>query len=75
MAVSLPASTDRARSMPAWMALACRAGFEGFMGSCGEPAQSLTLPPRPSVPPDPGRMTAIAAEYGLDILGPPGIPS
>ena len=40
-----------------------------------EPAQSRTLPPRPSVPPDPGRMTAIAAEYGLDILGPPGIPS
>jgi len=51
------------------------AGFEGFMRSCAEPAQSLTLPPRPSVPPDPGRMTAIAAEYGLDILGPPGIPS
>lgn len=51
------------------------AGFEGFMRACAEPAQSLTLPPPPKAPRDPRQMTAIAAEYGIDILGPPGIPS
>ena len=51
------------------------AGFESFMRSCSEPAQSLTLPPPPSKPPDVERLAAIAAEHGIDILGPPGIPS
>jgi quercetin dioxygenase-like cupin family protein len=50
------------------------AGFEDFMRTCAEPAQSLTLPPPASAPPDPGQLAAIAAEYGLEILGPPGIP-
>lgn len=50
------------------------AGFEAFMRTCAEPAQSLTLPP-PSEPPDLQQMTAIASQYGIDILGPPGIPS
>ena len=49
--------------------------FEAFMRYCAEPAQSLTLPPPPAVPPDPGRMAALAAGYGLEILGPPGIPA
>ena len=51
------------------------AGFESFMRSCSEPAQTLTLPPPPSAPPDVERLTAIAAEHGIEILGPPGIPS
>src|ERR1700694_913747 len=51
------------------------AGFERFMRAAGEPAQSLTLPPPPSEPPDPARLAAGAAEYGIEILGPPGIPS
>lgn len=50
------------------------AGFEAFMRTCAEPAQSLALPP-PSEPPDLQQMTAIASQYGIDILGPPGIPS
>lgn len=50
------------------------AGFEAFMRTCAEPAQSLTVPP-PGEPPDLAHMTAIAAQYGIDILGPPGIPS
>ena len=51
------------------------AGFENFMRALSEPAQTLTLPPAASQPPDPERMMATAAEYGIDILGPPGIPS
>src|SRR5213596_432229 len=51
------------------------AGFERFMRALSEPAQTLTLPPTTSQPPRPEHMTAIATEYGIDILGPPGIPS
>ena len=49
--------------------------FEAFMLTCAEPAPSLTLPPPPSSPPDPAQIAALAAEYGIDILGPPGIPA
>ena len=51
------------------------AGFENFMRALSEPAQTLTLPPATSEPPDPERMMALAAQYGIEILGPPGIPS
>lgn len=51
------------------------AGFESFMRSSAEPARALTLPPPPSEAPDPERLGALAAEYGIEILGPPGIPS
>jgi quercetin dioxygenase-like cupin family protein len=51
------------------------AGFEAFVRTAGEPARSLTLPPPPSQPPDPAKLAAIAAEYGIEILGPPGIPT
>lgn len=50
------------------------AGFENFMRRLAEPARTRSLPPAASQPPDPARMTAIAAEYGIEILGPPGIP-
>ena len=49
-------------------------GFEGFTRTVGEPAKALTLPPPPDGPPDFARLTAVAAEYGIEILGPPGIP-
>ena len=49
--------------------------FEGFMRAAGEPAPSMTIPPPPSEPPDLGALSALAAEYGIEILGPPGIPS
>ena len=50
-------------------------GFEAFMRTCAEPAHSLTLPPPPASPPDLAQIAAIAAEYGIEIVGPPGIPS
>ena len=51
------------------------AGFESFVRTLSEPAQALTLPPASVEPPAPERMMGVAAEYGLEILGPPGIPS
>jgi quercetin dioxygenase-like cupin family protein len=51
------------------------AGFESFMRTLSEPAQARTLPPASSRPPDPERLAAVAAEYGIEILGPPGVPS
>jgi quercetin dioxygenase-like cupin family protein len=50
------------------------AGFESFMRTLAEPAQARTLPPPASEPPDFERLAATAAEYGIEILGPPGIP-
>ena len=51
------------------------AGFEGFLRALGQPAQQLVIPPPATEPPDLERMTAIAAQHGLEILGPPGIPA
>ncbi len=51
------------------------AGFEGFVRELSEPARERTLPPATVQPPSPEQMTATAARYGLDILGPPGIPA
>ena len=51
------------------------AGFEKFYRAIGEPAQSLTIPPPPSEPPDPSQLATVAAEYGIETLGPPGIPA
>ena len=51
------------------------APFADFVRAMSEPAQSLTLPPASVPPPDPEQLTTVAAEYGIEILGPPGIPS
>ena len=51
------------------------AGFERFMRALSEPAPSLTIPPPAPEPPDFARLAAVAAEHGIEILGPPGIPS
>jgi quercetin dioxygenase-like cupin family protein len=51
------------------------AGFENFYRAIGEPATSLTIPPPPSEPPDPSRLAAVAAEFGIEVIGPPGIPT
>ncbi len=51
-------------------------GFDGFVRALGEPAPRLEIPP-PADPPGPEAMEAIvraAGEYGVEIIGPPGIP-
>jgi quercetin dioxygenase-like cupin family protein len=64
-------SSEQAR----FLLVAEPAGFEGFMRALAEPAQRLAIPPAPTEPPDFARLAAIAAEHGVEILGPPGIPA
>jgi quercetin dioxygenase-like cupin family protein len=51
------------------------AGFERFMRGASEPAQAPTIPPPAPPPSDLAPIIAAAAEYGIEILGPPGIPA
>ena len=51
------------------------AGFDDFVRALADPAAERALPPAGHPVPDPERLTAAAAEYGIEILGPPGIPS
>jgi quercetin dioxygenase-like cupin family protein len=51
------------------------AGFEGFLRALSVPAEALTLPPPSVQPPAPDLMMATAAEYNIEIVGPPGIPA
>ena len=51
------------------------AGFEGFVRALATPAQELAPPPPPDGPPDMEPVIAAAAEYGIEILGPPGLPT
>jgi hypothetical protein len=51
------------------------AGFEGLMRACGEPAQRVEIPPPPTKASDLEAMTRLVATYGVDIIGPRGIPS
>ncbi|WP_214368745.1 quercetin 2,3-dioxygenase [Pseudonocardia sp. H11422] len=49
-------------------------GFEQFLEETSVPAAELTLPPEGAAPADPARLATVAAEYGIEILGPPGLP-
>jgi quercetin dioxygenase-like cupin family protein len=51
------------------------AGFEEFMRLLGTPAPTRTIPPPAAPPADLAPLVAAAAEYGIEILGPPGIPA
>jgi quercetin dioxygenase-like cupin family protein len=50
------------------------AGFERFIREIGEPAAAAEIPPAPSEPPDVAAIAVAAAEFGIEIVGPPGIP-
>jgi quercetin dioxygenase-like cupin family protein len=47
-------------------------GFERFVAEAGRPAERLTLPPPITDEPDLERLAGIAAEHGIELLGPPG---
>jgi quercetin dioxygenase-like cupin family protein len=63
-------ASDQAR----FLVLIQPTGFEDFLRNVSEPATALTLPPVGGPVPDPARLAAVAAEYGIEILGPPGLP-
>ncbi len=50
------------------------AGFEDFVRALATPAERMEIPPPSSEPPDLDALVAVAASYGIDIVGPPGIP-
>jgi quercetin dioxygenase-like cupin family protein len=51
------------------------APFADFVRAGSVPAEALTLAPASVEPPSPEELTAIAAEFGIEVLGPPGIPA
>lgn len=48
------------------------AGFDDFVAAAGEPAAKPTLPTPVEQAPDVARLAALAAEFGIEVLGPPG---
>lgn len=50
-------------------------GFEDFVRAMSVAADTPTLPPSSVQPPTPDVLGATAAEYGIEIIGPPGIPA
>jgi mannose-6-phosphate isomerase-like protein (cupin superfamily) len=54
-----------------WLVINNPAGFERFLRAAGEPAPADELPP-PGRAADPGAVVQVAAEYGIEVLGPPG---
>ena len=51
--------------------VACPGGFDQFVAAAGEPAPDLCLPV--PVPPDPARLTQLAAAHGIQILPHPSV--
>jgi mannose-6-phosphate isomerase-like protein (cupin superfamily) len=50
------------------------AGFENFMRAVAQPAKTLTIPPPATHSADLDLLASVAAEFEIEILGPPGIP-
>jgi len=64
--------TFRVESNTARLLVFCApARFDGFVCAVWEPAPAEELPPR-GRPFDPEAFAATAAEYGIELLGPPG---
>ncbi|MBS1870254.1 MAG: quercetin 2,3-dioxygenase [Actinobacteria bacterium] len=57
-----------------WLVLLAPAGFDNFLRAVSRPAEEARIPdpPAPPTPADAERLGALAAESGMDILGPPG---
>lgn len=51
------------------------AGFDDFVRAVGEPAPRLEIPPASTEAPDIEALSRLAATFGIDIVGPPGIPA
>jgi quercetin dioxygenase-like cupin family protein len=64
-------SSDTAR----FLVVTQPAGFDDFIREFAQPATARVIPPTATEPADVEAMTRVAAEYGIEILGPPGIPA
>jgi mannose-6-phosphate isomerase-like protein (cupin superfamily) len=64
-------SSERAR----FLLVTEPAGLEGFIRALAIPATAPESPPAPTWPPDMDAVFRAAADHGLEILGPPGIPA
>ena len=64
-------SSDQAR----FLLVVEPAGFEGFVRALAAPAPTPEIPPAPMAPPEMEPVLRAAADHGLEILGPPGIPA
>ena len=53
------------------LALTEPAGFDEFVAEVGTPRTGPGLPPEPAAPPDFAALAAVAARYGIEIVGPP----
>jgi len=51
------------------------AGFDDFVRALAQPAAERAIPPSSTEPTDVEAMTRLAADHGIEILGPPGIPT
>jgi quercetin dioxygenase-like cupin family protein len=54
-----------------WFGIGTPAGLDQWFFETGEAAQTLTLPPPPSGPPDVGALIASLQAYGTETVGPP----
>jgi hypothetical protein len=57
-----------------WLAVCTPGDFEPFVVAASQPAERAELPP-PPVPPSEDEIaaiTALAAQHGIELLGPPG---
>lgn len=57
-----------------FLALSTTTPLDRFFFGIGEPAGALTLPPPADGPPDIAALAAAAAEYGVELVGPPPEP-
>jgi len=64
-----------ASPMARFLVVAEPGGFEKFLRELSQPALTPTPPPPATEPPDIDKIVATAARYGIEILGPPGIPA
>src|SRR5947207_9286114 len=71
----IPHTFEVASEEARFLLVAEPAGFEGFLRGVGQPAKELTIPTPPSEPPAPAQLATAAAEDGVEIVRPPGIPS
>ena len=49
--------------------------FAEFVRTFAQPADAVVIPAPATEPPDVAALSRLAAEYGMEILGPPGIPA